>query len=194
MQPQEVQDASTRIAYLALTETTDRPKQPRDPKDRFASSICAVSDTFRIYDAVGPETMSIMEMLRRFAKAQGRTNFRHVFIGYRNMEKVLNIKSLGNLNRQFVSLLRSEQDAKSPVIGDPRIWENLLGRDSRLMTVEEAFSFNELSLRSKMSRRFPYLSTARWVMRNPKVIVPGISLSLEILHSYFINQNKVIKN
>lgn len=36
---------------------------------------------------------------------------------HRNFETVLNEASLGNLNRQFVSLLRSEQDAERPIVG-----------------------------------------------------------------------------
>ena len=63
---------------------------------------------------VGPETMSILELHRRFAKLNGRT-LRPVFVDYRNFERVLNVASLGNLNRQFVSLLRSEQ--VQPTVG-----------------------------------------------------------------------------
>ena len=33
----------------------------------------------------------------------------------------------GNLNRQFVSLLRSEQDAERPITGNPDTFEILLG-------------------------------------------------------------------
>jgi hypothetical protein len=33
--------------------------------------------------------------------------------------QVLNVASLGNLNRQFVSILRSEQDADRPITGNP---------------------------------------------------------------------------
>jgi len=194
LQPQEVRDASTRIAFLALTETKQRPRQTRNPKDRHGGSACAYSETFRIYDAVGPETMSITEMLKTFAKGQGKTDFRPVNIGYRNMEKVLNIKSLGNLNRQFVSLLRSEQDAKSPIIGNPQVWCSILGDNAKLITVSEAFELNASSLQSKKARHFPYINTVRWIMRNPKVIIPGLSLSAEILHSYFINRNRVINN
>jgi hypothetical protein len=40
---------------------------------------------------------------------------RPIFVDYRNFERVLNVASLGNLNRQFVSLLRSEQDAEMPM-------------------------------------------------------------------------------
>lgn len=177
-----------RLAFLALTETKDRPRQIRDNKsNRHSNSICSFTDTFRYYDAVGPETMTITEMLGKFAKAQGNNHFRPVNIGYRNMERVLNIKSLGNLNRQFVSLLRSEQDAKFPIIGDAQIWDGLLGPEGRMITLDEAFSSNEESLKCSKVRRFPYLDTLQWALRNPKVIPPGIELSLEILMSYFFN-------
>lgn len=33
----------------------------------------------------------------------------------------------GNLNRQFVSLLRSEQDTLNPILGNPTVWNSLLG-------------------------------------------------------------------
>lgn len=186
LQPQEVVDASIRIAYLALTEPRDRPRQFRDPKtDRFAKSICAFSDSFRYYDAVGPETMSILNMLEKFARAQGNTHFRPVHIGYRNMERVLNVKSLGNLNRQFVSLLRSEQDAKNPIIGDPTVWESLMGPHLKLVRIDDAFAANISKLERRKARTFPYWSTIQWALQNPKVIPPGLDLSREIITSHF---------
>jgi len=97
-----------------------------NPMDRPITShkVCKMthanmrSSSFRYYDAVGPETLTMLELLSRFATYNGKQHFRPVFIGYRNMEKLLNISSLGNLNRQFVSLLRSEQDAAAPAIGE----------------------------------------------------------------------------
>ena len=44
---------------------------------------------------MGPETISMVNMLRKFAEFQGNRHFRPVFIDYRNMERVLNVKSLG---------------------------------------------------------------------------------------------------
>ena len=173
LQPQEVTDASSRIAFLALTNPKDRPIQfsyggtshrnnrnrtitalsqshantiADEAKSTFlsnnpyltlstecssntttsTSSIVPPVDTFMYYDTVGQETRTILEMLRIFAKEQGNDSFRPVFIEYRNMEKLLNVRSLGNLNRQFVSLLRSEQDSDKPIIGDPTVWESLL--------------------------------------------------------------------
>ena len=112
MQPQEVTDAAQRIAFLALTDPSTRPLQlhkiPELDRDK---DKLPLSRQVRYYDAVGPETISMVEMLKRFAEFQGNNSFRPVFIDYRNMERVLNVKSLGNLNRQFVSLLRSEQGA-----------------------------------------------------------------------------------
>ena len=59
------------------------------------------------------------------------------------MERVLNVKSLGNMNRQFVSLLRSEQDAFKPASGDPQVWDELLGSaELRLTTLDQAFQYS----------------------------------------------------
>lgn len=41
--------------------------------------------------------MSILEMLSNFAKFHGNCRFTPVHIGYRNMEMILNVKSLGNI-------------------------------------------------------------------------------------------------
>ena len=68
--------------------------------------------TWRAYDAVGPETMTLPERMRTFAVLNGRV-LHPVFVDYRNFETVLNVASLGNLNRQFVSLLRSERWTRS---------------------------------------------------------------------------------
>lgn len=192
LQPQEVTDASSRIAFLALTNTKDRPVQfsnGSSHKNRVnvlsSKHDLAPADTFVYYDAVGPETMTILEMFRIFAKAQGNNSFRPVFIGYRNMEKLLNIRSLGNLNRQFVSLLRSEQDADNPIIGDSAVWESILGPDAKLQHIQQALlELNEDKLQHKRKRRFPYVSILELVYKYPKVIVPGTMLSLEILDAF----------
>eukprot|EP00741_Cyanophora_paradoxa_P005674 tig00000903_g5501.t1 len=183
LQPQEVLDAATRLAYLAVSDPKERPRQLRDPKkDKF---FVRRTDLFRHYDAVGPETMTMMEMLEKFSRAQGNSRFRPVHIGYRNMERVLNVKSLGNLNRQFVSLLRSEQDAKNPIIGDHAVWESILGREVPLITLDEAFEKNvEMVEAERKRRRFPYLGTLRWALQNPKVIPPGLALGWEITLSF----------
>ena len=67
-------------------------------------------------------------IVSRLIMLLGNTRFHPVHIDYRNMEMVLNVKSLGNLNRQFVSLLRSEQESSSPIIGNFEAWEKVLGR------------------------------------------------------------------
>jgi hypothetical protein len=122
-------------------------------------------------------------MLRAFAVAQGNNSFRPVFIDYRNMERVLNVQSLGNLNRQFVSLLRSEQDTADPIVGEPFFWESII--DSPLLRLNDALGTWNRELTGRKRRRFPYLSTMKWVWRNPKVVPPGLSLSWEIAHSFF---------
>lgn len=189
MQPQEIKDASIRFAYLALTDPSLRPNQPFS--HRISKSKCASLDHYRYYDAVGPETISILEMLKIFAEAQGNKSFRPVFIGYRNMEQVLNIQSLGNLNRQFVSLLRSEQDTAIPFVGDPTAWEGLMNGDHPLSKLEDALNTrNQQQPDYHKSRMFPYLSTLYWVYKHPKVIPPGIALSLEIIHSFLFNRNQ----
>jgi hypothetical protein len=83
-----------------------------------------------MYDAVGPETITMLEMMHVFARLNGR-ELRPVFVDYRNFERILNEASLGNLNRQFVSLLRSEQDADEPIVGQPAVFESLIGADAR---------------------------------------------------------------
>jgi len=196
LQPQEVTDAAQRIAFLALTDPSTRPLQlhkiPELDRDK---DKLPLSRQVRYYDAVGPETISMVEMLKRFAEFQGNNSFRPVFIDYRNMERVLNVKSLGNLNRQFVSLLRSEQGAKLPILGNPVVWESLLGEGSRMITLKQAFCNEEgKAINMSMSRTFPYLTTIRWVIANPRVIVPGIYLSFEILHSFFFGPPKKIKD
>ena len=136
----------------------------------------------RFYDSVGPETMSILELLQKFALYQGNKHFQPVFIDYRNLERIVNAKSLGNLNRQFISLLRSEQDTDKPIVGNPSIWNALPGEDGKpLITLDEAMVRNSVSGR----KTFPYLSTLQLIWQYPKLIPPGIDLSLEILQSYF---------
>jgi len=86
-QPQEINDAAVRIAYLALCDVSSRPVQV---KMKCSEDICFIPTSFktlppsfRLYDAVGPETMSTLELLRTFAVIQGNSSFRPVCIGYR---------------------------------------------------------------------------------------------------------------
>ena len=102
---------------MSLTEPTQRPVQQVEVSgyDWARPKIDSGRQyTWRTYDAVGPETMTMLELMENFAKLNGRT-LNPVFVDYRNFEMVLNVASLGNLNRQFVSLLRSEQDAERHV-------------------------------------------------------------------------------
>jgi hypothetical protein len=102
------------------------------------------------------------------------------------MEALLNITSLGNMNRQFLSLLRSEQESHAPVIGDPRTFSKLLGENAKLTTLDEAFAkrYEELLSKGIPSRRFPYWFTIQLVIYNPKIILPGLKLAWEILMSF----------
>lgn len=196
LQPQEVTDASSRIAFLALTDTKDRPVQfsngtSHRNRINMLSNKAGITppESFIYYDAVGPETMTILDMLRIFAKAQGNDSFRPVYIGYRNMEKLLNVRSLGNLNRQFVSLLRSEQDADKPIIGESAVWESLLGSDAKLQRIQHALlELNQDELQRNGKRRFPYLSILELIYKSPKIIFPGTKLSLEIVDAFITSR------
>lgn len=175
LQPQEVCDAAERIAYLAMHDPSTRPMQIQQ-KMEMHGKLRAY--TLRVYDAVGPETLTLFELLQKFAYYHGRVNFRPVYIDFENMERVLNVASLGNLNRQFVSLLRSEQAAVSPQLGDSNIWGRLLGGSSKLLTLDEAFENH------RMRRHVPYRATLEWIYNNPGVIAPGLKVVGEILINY----------
>jgi hypothetical protein len=71
----------------------------------------------------------------------------------------------GNMNRQFVSLLRSEQDANFPVIGNAGVWEKLLGADAELMKLQGAFDPKFGG--DIPTRNFPYWQMIKWVYRRP---------------------------
>lgn len=135
--------------------------------------------TLRMYDAVGPEIMTMLELNEKFAKINS-TKLTPVFVDYRNFERVLNVASLGNLNRQFVSLLRSEQATEKPIVGNPSEFEQLLGNDARLLRLDE--------VERNFRRRFPYWSTLKWAFTNYGVIEPGISLGLEITVTYLFGK------
>lgn len=195
LQPLEVDDAAHRLAYLALTEPAARPVQRHVfgqeawARESWARLIAQNQRhfTLRVYDAVGPDTLSMLELMHVFARLNGRT-LRPVLVDYRNFELVLNVASLGNLNRQFVSLLRwallrrprpsraragpahcadsnalvrltrrlrpcvhptaatasssassatsrSEQDAEKPIVGNPAVFEKLLGSEAQLVRI-----------------------------------------------------------
>lgn len=186
-------DAAERIAYLAFTDPASRPMQKELNGRRKESKLR--SFTFRHYDAVGPETMNILELLEKFAYYRGVKKFRPVHVGYRNFEKLLNVKSLGNLNRQFVSLLRSEQYAEAPTIGNSKVWGDILGDGSRLQTLDEAFApqcdIQSKSQSSTVPPRFPISAIIKFTYENPRVIYPGLFLLIEMMTSYYKNGSKI---
>ena len=88
---------------------------------------------------------------------------------------------VGNMNRQFVSLLRSEQDTNYPIIGNYTVWEKLLGDDAKLATLHDSFDINRGGVAP--SRKFPIKGLLRWMIKYPKVILPGAAVVFETLSS-----------
>jgi hypothetical protein len=196
LQPMDRRDAADRLAFLATTDAKDRPL---DRQERHTSGYPgarkykplpekeAMKERVRIYDGVGPDTLTMKELLEVMARFQGRTLY-PIHVNYYNMERILNVASLGNYNRQFVSILRSEQDIDlnappKQVTANPHAFQEILHKDAKMCRIEEAFdSPKEGQYRKK--RIFPVLSTAKWVYRNPGVIRPGIALGLEISRNF----------
>jgi hypothetical protein len=83
------------------------------------------------------------------------------------------------MNRQFVSLLRSEQDSNKPVIGNFVVWEKLIGEGARLTTLHDSFDPNCGGVTP--SRKFPIRGLVRWMIKNPGVILPGAAVVFETL-------------
>jgi len=196
LQPLEVEDAASRIAYVSLTEPTRRPVQVSESSgyDWARPKIDSVRQyTWRAYDAVGPETMTMLELMEMFAKLNGRT-LNPVFVDYRNFETVLNEASLGNLNRQFVSLLRSEQDAERPIVGVPDTFQTLLGADATLFRMHDGLAATDAfgNPETMKRRAFPVVATVKWVWQNYKVIVPGTNLVLETVGTYLFGKRFAI--
>lgn len=81
------------------------------------------------------------------------------------------------MNRQFVSLLRSEQDTNHPVIGNSDVWEKLLGDDAKLATLHDSFDLNRGG--HPPSRKFPIQGLIRWMIKYPGVILPGAAVVFE---------------
>ena len=137
--------------------------------------------------------MTMLELMQNFAALNGR-KLNPVFVDYRNFEMVLNVASLGNLNRQFVSLLRSEQDAERPIVGNPETFETLLGSDATLFKMRDALCArdedgNKVQIKK---RRFPVFLTLQWVWNNKRVIVPGTNLVLETVGTYLFGKRFAI--
>mmetsp|Transcript_10489 Transcript_10489/g.24313 ORF Transcript_10489/g.24313 Transcript_10489/m.24313 type:complete len:323 (+) Transcript_10489:127-1095(+) len=78
LQPLEVADAAERLAFLALTEPAARPVQPL-PAHLLAFLDRERHYTLRMYDAVGPDTLSMLELMHTFARLNGRT-LRPIFV------------------------------------------------------------------------------------------------------------------
>lgn len=174
-----------------------------------------------IYDCVGPNTLSFEDLLSTFARNKNY-KFRPVHIGYRGMEKVLNVKGIGashsllthsrsylltysltryigNLNRQFVSLLRSEQETARPIVGDPSTFENILGPEEcyRLTRFEDAFPAHSAAQPATkevaLTRMNILKKIVKYVVSNPRVILPGLQVSVEILQNYYFGTCSVGK-
>jgi hypothetical protein len=214
LQPLERTDAAERIAFLATSDSQDRPLdlQPRHTSNYPGAKKYVPSPEkvlmkarVRIYDGVGPDTLTMKELLQLMAKVQGRT-LNPVHVNYFNMERILNVASLGNYNRQFVSILRSEQDfdveSNTPVNtarGSHVAFQQLLHKDATLHRIEDAFAAPEGGRRTR--RKFPIKSTLKWVYRNPGVIRPGIALGVEITRNFlfpvhqgpFLAQEQAVK-
>lgn len=198
LQPLERRDAADRLAFLA---TMDPQERPLDLQERHSSGYPG-SKTYvaspesvlqkarlRIYDGVGPDILTMKELLEVMATFQGRT-LHPIHVNYYNMERILNVASLGNYNRQFVSILRSEQDidvdAPPPVMaGNCIAFQQLFHPDATMVKIKEAFKGPEKGVYRK-KRIFPVLSTAKWVYHNPGVIRPGIALGLEISRNFLM--------
>ena len=88
---------------------------------------------------------------------------------------------------------RSEQDSASPIIGNPLCWERLLGPDVKLTTLNSAFVNTERKSQPIQHQSFPFLYCLALIKSKPRLIIPGLQLTKEILTSYFLgNTNKNI--
>ena len=78
-------------------------------------------------------------------------------------------------------------------MGDHRVWEGLLGPDRKLHTLDQAFAarYQECIRQGIPARRFPYWTTVKIVLANPRVIVPGIRLGM-CVYMYCIYYTYVI--
>ena len=84
-------------------------------------------------------------------------------------------------------MLRSEQDSASPIIGDPLCWERLLGPEVKLTTLDAAFMRTQKTLYPMKAQSFPFLYCLKLIKNNPRLIIPGLQLSTEIVRSYIFN-------
>ena len=110
---------------------------------------------------------------------------------------------------EYVCMSRSEQDSASPIIGNPLCWERLLGPEIKLTTLDSAFlgkinnqsselgqqvdeiaqaqrsSLKEETTTIIQSQSFPFMYCLSLIKSNPRLILPGLQLTREILSSYF---------
>jgi len=214
LQPMDRRDAADRLAFLATIDAKDRPLDMHGHLNTNGHSsaktstpdheVEAIKSKIRIYDAVGPEILTMKELLEVMARFQGRTLY-PIHVNYYNMERILNVASLGNYNRQFVSILRSEQDIDLNAMttkpsANPTAFLQLYHKDASMCRIEEAFDPPKKG-QYRRKRIFPILSTAKWVYRNPGVIRPGIALGLEISRNFlfpsyqepFLEQERAVK-
>ena len=78
LQPQEVGDAALRLAFLAVASPDVRPPGLDDwlvtangDGNQGGGNDSGAPSSLRIYDAVGPESMTMHDLLGRFARFQG---------------------------------------------------------------------------------------------------------------------------
>ncbi len=65
-----------------------------------------------------------------------------------------------------------------------------MGPTSELLTLDAAFNHNVVKVRR---RHFPVLTLINYVYRNPRLIVPGTKLSIEIILSFFKSLFREVK-
>jgi nucleoside-diphosphate-sugar epimerase len=103
--------------------------------------------TWRTYDAVGPETMTLVGPDEDVRDAQRPERYIPSSSITETLKPCSTSRRLGNLNRQFVSLLRSEQDAERPIVGNPETFETLLGPNAKLFRMRDAlYEEDEISV------------------------------------------------
>ncbi len=172
LQPLEVVDAARRLTYLAMIPPENRPPDMQANTNTNFNNFNSINnngndndnDNVRIYDAVGPETLSILELLKKFAIYQGSPKLKPIFIKYRNMERLVNVKSLGNLNRQFISILRSEQDGvgvQGRTNADPTVWSSLMSQSDNRNEVDFRNQVRSVNHRSNGNGSIPCGSKRR---------------------------------
>jgi len=83
-------------------------------------------------------------------------------------------------------------------VGDPSTFERILGSDEcyRLTRFDDAFPSKNVSAAAKnvfLTRIHILKKIAEYVISNPKVIMPGIQVSIEILQNYYYGKCSIEK-